>query len=94
VSNYIFNYNQLADIPASLRSTPRPESAKLFMAFITSTEFQKMLSAGGTAPTMLRSLDQQNKVANYDDNPQTNLPGFRIYDLDRRMADWWRMQYE
>jgi hypothetical protein len=64
------------------------------MAFITSTEFQKMLSAGGTAPTMLRSLDQQNKVANYDDNPQTNLSGFRIYDLDRRMADWWRMQYE
>ena len=43
---------------------------------------------------MLRSLDKKNGLGNYDDNPQTNMNGFRVYDLDRRMADWWRMQYE
>ena len=22
------------------------------------------------------------------------MNGFRVYDLDRKKADWWRMQYE
>lgn len=77
-----------------MKSTPRPESAKLFIAFVTSNEFQDMLSAGGTQPTMLRSINQKNGVGAYDDNPQTNMNGFRMYDSDRRMADWWRMQFE
>lgn len=59
-----------------------------------SEEFQSMLSANGTQSTLLRSLDVKNGVAPYDSNPQSNMNGFRIYDLDRRMADWWRMQYE
>lgn len=53
-----------------------------------------MLSAGGPQPTMLRSLDRKNGVSAHDNNPQTNMNGFRVYDLDRRMADWWRMQFE
>lgn len=53
-----------------------------------------MLSAGGTQPTMLKSLNRKNGVASQDDHPSTNMNGFRVYDLDRRMADWWRMQFE
>lgn len=87
-------YMSWSQTAAILKSTPRPESAKLFIAFVTSPEFQEMLSAGGTAPVMLRSLDKKHGVAPYDSNPQTNMNGFRVYDLDRRMADWWRMQFE
>ena len=79
---------------ASLKSTPRPETAKLFAAYVASEEFQSLLSVGGTKPVMLRSLNQKNGVPAHDDNVQTNMNGFRVYDLDRRKADWWRMQYE
>lgn len=78
----------------SLKSTPRPETAKLFIAYMCSEELQSMLTGGGKAPCMLRSINQKNKVASHDDNPQTTMNGFRVYDLDRRKADWWRMQFE
>jgi hypothetical protein len=61
---------------------------------MTSVELQSLLSAGGTKPVMLKSLNQKNGVASHDDHPQTNMNGFRVYDLDRKKADWWRMQYE
>lgn len=64
------------------------------MAFVCSEEFQSLLATGGSKPTMLRSLNHKNGVASHDDHPSTNMNGFRVYDLDRRMADWWRMQFE
>lgn len=57
-------------------------------------EFQSMLSPGGTQPTVLRSLDRKNGAWAYDDHPQTYMNGFRVYDLDRRRADWWRLQFQ
>ena len=53
-----------------------------------------MLTAGGTAPCMLKSINKKNGVASRDDDDVTNMNGFRVYDLDRRKADWWRMQFE
>lgn len=77
-----------------MRSTPRPETAKLFIAWVTSSEVQTMLSQGGTAPVLSKSLNRKNGVASLDDHDRTDLNGFRIYDYDRKKADWWRMQYE
>ena len=61
-----------------LRSTPRPESAKLFLAWVTSKEFQTMLSQGGTAPTILKSINRKNGVSSLDDAERTQLNGFRV----------------
>jgi hypothetical protein len=66
----------------------------LFIAYVTSEEFQNLLSADGTKPTMLKSINRKNGVPSHDDHPQTNMNGFRVYDLDRKKADWWRMQFE
>ena len=63
-----------------MKSTPRPETCKLFMAWITSVEFQTMLSQGGSAPTILKSVNKKNGVSSLDDSQTTQLNGFRVYD--------------
>ena len=76
---------------AILKNTPRPETAKLFVAWVTSIEFQTMLSQNGTAPTLLKSMNKKNKVTFPDDSDGTQLNGFRLYSCDRLRADAWRM---
>ena len=76
---------------AIFKNTPRPETAKLFVAWVTSVEFQSFLSMNGTAPTMLKSLNRKNKVTFPDDSDGTQLNGFRLYSCDRVKADAWRM---
>ena len=68
-----------------MKSTPRPETSKLFLAWITSDEFQMMLSQGGIAPTILKSVNRKNGIASLDDSDTTQLNGFRVsllvYDI-------------
>ena len=64
-----------------MKGTSRPETAKLFLAWITSVEFQTMLSSGSTAPTILKSVNRKNGVASLDDSETTQLNGFRVSQL-------------
>ena len=74
-----------------MKNTPRPESSKLFVAWVTSVEFQTMLSQNETAPTLLKSLNRKNGVTFPDDSDGTQLNGFGLYSCDRVKADAWRM---
>lgn len=61
-----------------LRTTPRPETSRLFLAWVTSEEFQTMLSQRGTVPTILKSVNRRNGINSLDDSKSTQLNGFRV----------------
>lgn len=79
---------------AIFKSTPRPEMAKLLIAFITSEEFQSAMSAGGTKPTLSKSIDKKNGVASVDDDENTQANQYRVWTNDRAAVDWWKLQFE
>lgn len=60
---------------AILAGTPQPETAKLFMAWVTGPEHQS--SAGNR--TVLKSLNAANRVDLYSSNT-TDFSGFRVFE--------------
>ncbi|ETN41874.1 uncharacterized protein HMPREF1541_03813 [Cyphellophora europaea CBS 101466] len=79
---------------AIFKSTTRPETAKLFMAFITSQEFQTAMSGGGTLPTLDMSIDRRNGVNPIDESENTQANGYALFTNNRPMVDWFKMQFE
>lgn len=71
-----------------LSDTPQPETAKLFMAWITSPEMQ---SAGGTST--LTSVNKGNRVDLYG-KENTLFTGFRLFEEDRARVEWWKNLFE
>jgi ABC-type Fe3+ transport system substrate-binding protein len=79
---------------AIFKSTPRPETAKLFMAFITSQEFQIAMSEGGKRPTLDMSIDRKNGVVPIDESENTQANGYALFTNNRPLVDWYKMQFE
>jgi ABC-type Fe3+ transport system substrate-binding protein len=79
---------------AIFATTPRPETAKLFVAFITSTEFQDAMSGGGELPTLDMSIDRKYGVTPIDENENTQANGYALFTNNRPLVDWYKMQYE
>lgn len=79
---------------AIFRSTPRPETAKLLMAFITSEEFQSAMSQGGTKPTLDMNIDRKNGVVPIDESENTQANLYALFTNNRTLVDWYKMQYE
>jgi ABC-type Fe3+ transport system substrate-binding protein len=78
---------------AIFKSTPRPETAKLFMAWITSEEFQTIM-AGGKNPTLSMAVDRRNGVVPIDESENTQANGYALFTNNRPLVDWYKMQYE
>jgi ABC-type Fe3+ transport system substrate-binding protein len=79
---------------AIFKSTPRPETAKLFMAWITSEEFQSAMSSGGTKATLDMNVDRKNGVVPIDENEHTQANLYALFTNNRALVDWYKMQYE
>ncbi|KAL3426789.1 ABC transporter [Phlyctema vagabunda] len=75
-----------AQTSAAFSSTKRPETAKLFLAWITSTEYQK--PGAGYSP--LKSFDAGKVMT----SNVTQTSGFRQFMQDRTSVDWWKLQFE
>ncbi|CAG8959279.1 hypothetical protein HYFRA_00013049 [Hymenoscyphus fraxineus] len=71
---------------AIFKSTKVPETAKLFMSFMSSPEMQ---GASGGLSTLM-SLDSGNV---YSSNI-TQISWFRNFMHDRATVDWWKLQFE
>jgi ABC-type Fe3+ transport system substrate-binding protein len=79
-------YISWAQTTAAFASTKRPETAKLWLSWITSKEWQKP-----TAPfSPLKSFDQGKVMT----SNQTQTSGFRQFMQDRTTVDWWKLQFE
>ncbi|TLD32069.1 putative abc-type fe3+ transport periplasmic component protein [Venturia nashicola] len=74
-----------AQTTAAFASTKRPETAKLFLSWITSKEWQ---TGAGFSP--LKSFDQGKVMLS--NNTQTS--GFRQFMADRTEVEWWKLQFE
>lgn len=81
---------------AIFKSTPRPETAKLLIAFITSDEFQDAMSAGGekSAPTLSKNIDRKNRVKSVGRADKNQANQYRVWTNDRTAVDWWELQFE
>ncbi|KAL6826531.1 periplasmic binding protein-like II [Trichoderma camerunense] len=75
---------------AIFASTPRPESSKLFLSFLLSTEWQSTLSASG-GPSIRTSLTGTNNVFMANN---TQPSGYITFMGNRENVEWWRMQME
>lgn len=75
-----------AQTTAAFSSTKRPESAKLFLSWITSKEWQT--ADNGFSP--LKSLDQGMMAL----SNTTQVSGFRQFVGDRTLVEWWKLQFE
>ena len=76
---------------AIFKSTNCPESAKLFVSWVLSDEWQGTTAGATTTP-----LDHLNALSGnevYTSN-NTQTQGFRNFMVDRTMVEWWRGQFE
>ncbi|KAB8288472.1 hypothetical protein EYC80_010137 [Monilinia laxa] len=76
-----------AQTAAAFTTTKRPNTAKLFLAWITSDDYQKASTSG----SVRKSLDVNGET--YKSNT-TQTSQFRQFMQDRRRVDWWKLQYE
>ena len=76
---------------AIFRSTKCPESAKLFVSWILSDEWQGPLSK--TTTTSLNHLNTLSGNEIYTNN-NTQTQGFRNFENDRTVVEWWKTQFE
>ena len=74
-----------------LASTKCPESAKLFVSWLLSDEFQQPVSKFATTP-----LNHLNAISgnNIDADKYTQVAGYESFIRDRARVEWWRFQYE
>ncbi|KAJ5413298.1 hypothetical protein N7465_005603 [Penicillium sp. CMV-2018d] len=73
---------------AIFASTPRPESAKLFMSWLLSDERQQ-----GSGSYLVRK-DLSSKLASVWDDQFTALTQFATFMENRELVEWWRLQFE
>ena len=76
---------------AIFKSTNCPESAKLFVSWILSDEWQSTTSNATTTPLNYLNALSGNQV--YTNN-NTQTQGFRNFMIDRTVVEWWRFQFE
>ena len=82
-------YMSWTQTAAIFAGSTRPESAKLFVAWLLSDEVQRPIVEQGTA-VVRKSLDE-GKL--YGSNG-TQVEGFRVFMNDRKVVDWWKLQFE
>lgn len=85
-------YMSWAQTAAIIKSTPRPESAKLYMNYLVGLQRQNGTAAGGS-PSMLLSLNKQYGLDPYSSNA-TQISGFRVFEQDRNQVEWWKNLFE
>ena len=76
---------------AIFRSTTCLESSKLFASWILSDEWQGPLSKTVTTPLNHLNALSGNEI--YTNN-NTQTQGFRYFENDRAVVEWWKNQYE
>ena len=76
---------------AIFRSTQCPESSKLFVSWILSDEWQAPLSKTTTTPIIYFNEKSGNEIYT---NQNTQTQGFRYFENDRAVVEWWKAQYE
>ena len=74
---------------AIVAGTPRVESARLFLAWLTSVEVQD----GAKGATVLESLNRARGVELYASNI-TQTQGFRLFEQDRASVERWKNFFE
>lgn len=84
-------YLTWAQSGAILADTPMPESAKLFMSYLTSVERQNATAATGTA-SILNSVNAMYGLT--PDSNATQLSSFRLWEQDRNTVEWWKNLFE
>lgn len=70
-----------------ISSTARPESAKLFMSWITSDEYQN------TTATIRMDLLQAQGKSYYNDKAM-QISEFRVFEQNRADVEWWKNLFE
>ena len=81
-----------AQTGAIVAGTPRVESARLFLAWLTSAEVQGGGNVKGGA-TVLESLNKARGVDLYGSNI-TQTQGFRVFEQDRAGVERWKNLFE
>ena len=76
---------------AIFRSTKCLESSKLFVSWILSDEWQVPLSKTTTTPINHLNGASGNEI--YPNN-NTQTQGFRNFENDRAVVEWWKTQFE
>ena len=76
---------------AIFRSTKCPESSKLFVSWVLSDEWQAPMSKMVTTPINHLNALSGNEI--YTKN-YTQTQGFRAFENDRAVVEWWKAQYE
>ncbi|THY62901.1 periplasmic binding protein-like II [Aureobasidium pullulans] len=76
---------------AIFATTPRPESAKLFMSWLISDEYQQQFVDTGSY-TVRKDLESASGSV-WDDN-LTPLTQFATFMENRDLVEWWRLQFE
>ncbi|THX17310.1 periplasmic binding protein-like II [Aureobasidium pullulans] len=76
---------------AIFATTPRPESAKLFMSWLISDEYQQQFVHAGSY-TVRKDLNSTSGSV-WDDN-LTSLTQFATFMENRDLVEWWRLQFE
>lgn len=75
---------------AIFASTSRPESAKLFMSWMLSDEYQAMFEGS----YLVRKDLATNATTNPWDDQYTGLAQFSTFMDNRERIEWWRLQFE
>ncbi|THZ77981.1 periplasmic binding protein-like II [Aureobasidium pullulans] len=76
---------------AIFATTPRPESAKLFMSWLISDEYQQQFVDAGSY-TVRKDLNSTSGSV-WDDD-LTSLTQFATFMENRDLVEWWRLQFE
>ena len=77
---------------AIFASTPRPESAKLFMSWLLSDEYQKIFNGSYVIRKDLAAASPSTSSP-WEDQ-YSGLAQFATFMDNREKVEWWRLQYE
>lgn len=84
-------YMSWAQTAAIIAGTPRLESSKLFINWLTSFNFQN--ASHSSSATVLKSLNTIHGVDPFANNA-TQYSGFRTFEQDRAGVEWWKNLFE
>ncbi|EME84330.1 uncharacterized protein MYCFIDRAFT_134075 [Pseudocercospora fijiensis CIRAD86] len=85
-------YVSWAQTTGIIKDTPMPESAKLFVSWLTSNERQNATAASGSS-SVLTTLNERYGVSPYTSNA-TQINDFRVFEQDRANVEWWKNLFE
>ncbi|PLB55466.1 periplasmic binding protein-like II [Aspergillus steynii IBT 23096] len=74
---------------AIFATTPRPESAKLFMSWLLSDEHQKTFNG-----SYLARKDLSSTAGSVWEDPASPLTRFSTFMENRETVEWWKLQFE